>query len=319
MTISRKAKATILSLPGAWLFLIPIRLFTVWSTILKSQFVAQTRWGFSSREMTNFSYHSTEASNRRLAIILSKIDGLSKSDVLDYCEELINSNLLQDIYLQARAQEKILCNLTDREFRAGRRILYYCLARALKPKVMFEAGTAHGIGALILLHALKVNESEGYPGRLITADINPNAGKLLKHLPKEYAELVTFSFGDTEKILEEVSSEIDLFIHETVNIVSHENRHYELLHQKISRSGIIFSPWGLAGTLAEFSDATGREYLEFTHEPENHWNCDTIGISLPANLKVLPRQGEETQFGLRGIPVPLEINILHDSSEKTHV
>ena len=298
MIISRKTKAAILSLPGVWLFLIPIRLFNLWSTNLKPQFVAQTRWGFSSREMTNFSYHPTQASMKRLAIILSKIDGLSKSDVLYYCEEIINSNLLQDIYMNARVQEKILCNLTDREFRAGRRILYYCLARALKPKVIFEAGTAHGVGALILLHALKMNESEGYPGKLITADINPVAGKLLKHLPPEYCEILSFSYGDTEKALEEISSEIDLFIHETVNIESHENRHYDLLRQKISPSGIIFSPWALTGRLAEFSDRTGREYLEFTYEPENHWNVDMIAISLPANLKVLPRQAKENHLGL---------------------
>lgn len=319
MIISRRTKAAILSLPGTWVLLIPIRLFGVWSTILKSQFVAQTRWGFSSREMTNFSYHPTQESKKRLAIILSKIDGLSKSDVLGYCEELINNNLLQDIYFQARAKEKMLCNLTDREFRAGRRILYYCLARALKPKVVFEAGTAHGAGALILLHALKVNESEGYPGKLITADINPNAGKLLKHLPAEYRELLTFSYGDTEQALAEVSSEIDLFIHETVNITSHENRHYDYLRQKLSRSGIIFSPWALTGTLAEFSDQTGREYLEFTHEPENHWNLDTIAISLPANLKVLSRREQENRVGPEGMPMPHEEKIPAVGSEKAHV
>jgi hypothetical protein len=297
MIISRKTKAAILSLPGVWLFLIPIRLFNLWRTNLKPQFIAQTRWGFSSREMNNHSYHPTQASKKRLAIILSRIDGLSKSDVLYYCEEIFHSDLLQDIYFKARSQEKILRNLTDREFRAGRRILYYCLARALKPKVVFEAGTAHGVGAMIILHALKMNESEGYPGKLITADINPNAGKFLKHLPAEYRELLNFSYNNTEKVLEELSSEIDLFIHETVNIESHENKHYDLLRQKISSSGIILSPWALTGRLAEFSDLTGREYLEYTYEPENHWNVDMIAISLPANLNVLPRQEPEKHLG----------------------
>jgi hypothetical protein len=296
MIISRKTKAAILNLSGVWLFLIPIRLFNLWRTNLKPQIIAQTRWVFSSREINNHSYHPTQASKKRLAIILSKIDGLSKSDVLYYCEEIFHSNLVQDIYFKARAQEKILRNLTDREFRAGRRILYYCLARALKPKVVFEAGTAHGVGAMIILHALKMNESEGYPGKLVTADINPNAGKFLKHLPPEYCELLSFSYGDTEKVLEELSSEIDLFIHETVNIESHENKHYDLLRQKISSSGIILSPWALTGRLAEFSDRTGREYLEYTYEPENHWNVDMIAISLPANLKVLPLQAPKKHF-----------------------
>ena len=297
MTISRRVKASILRIPGVWLLLIPLRLFNVWNTILRNQFFAVTRWGFSSREMTNFTYHSTETSKKRLAIILSKIDGLSSSDVLRYCDELTRSDLLQAIYLQARSKEKILCNLTDGEFRPGRRILYYCLARALKPKVVFEAGTAHGAGALLILHALKLNEAEGYPGKLITVDINPNASKLLKHLPPDYARMVTVIFGDTEHALAQVTSEIDIFIHETVNIVEHENRHYDILSKKISRTGIIFSPWGLMGTLAEFSDKAGREYLEFTHQPENHWNCDTIGISLPAKgSPAIKKRSSEVEF-----------------------
>lgn len=282
--ISKKTKASLLSVPGAWLFLIPLRLFNVWNSELKTQIISLTRWGFSSRELTNYSYHCTEASTKRLAIILSRIDGVATASVMDYCVELTRASVLQNVYSQARFKEKFLCNLTDDELRAGRRILYYCLVRILKPRVVFEAGTAHGIGSLLILHALKLNRKEGYPGTLTTIDINPNAGKLLKHMPSDYAELLNPMRGDSEHALHHFPSEIDLFFHDTVNVPSHENNHYALLRSKLSRVGVICTSWGMAGTLADFSEKHRRAYLEFTHQPDGHWSRDTMGISFPVML-----------------------------------
>jgi predicted O-methyltransferase YrrM len=274
----------ILSLPGAWIFLIPLRLFNVCNTVLKSQIVLLTRWGFSSRELTNFSYRSTETSTKRLAILLSKIEGISYQAVMGYCAELNQNESLQNIYRQARVKEKMLRNSTDHDLRAGRQILYYCLTRALKPEVVFEAGTAHGIGSLLVLHALKLNQAEGFPGRLTTVDLSPNAGKLLKHLPSEYRAAMDFILSDTEDALRHFPSHIDLFFHDTVNVSSHEKSHYELLDRRISRAGVICTSWGMSGMLAEYSERSGRRYLEFTNQPEGHWFCDTMGISLPAVL-----------------------------------
>lgn len=243
------------------------------------------KWGLSSREFTNFSYHSTEASTRRLASALSKIEGVSSQQVIGYCAEINQNAALQELYGQARAKEQMLRNLTDSEFRAGRQILYFCLTRALKPKVVFEAGTAHGKGALLILHALKLNAGEGFPGKLTTVDLNPNAGKLLNHLPLDYRALMNFILDGSEDILRRFPSRIDLFFHDTVNISSHEKSHYDLLDEKISRAGVICTSWGMSGMLAEYSERNGRRYLEFTNQPEDHWSCDTMGISLPAVLQ----------------------------------
>lgn len=205
--------------------------------------------------------------------------------VIEYCAELHQNSRLQELYSQARAKESMLHNLTDSEFRPGRQILYFCLTRALKPKVVFEAGTAHGKGALLILHALKLNAAEGFPGTLTTVDLNPNAGKLLKHLPLDYRSSMNFIVDTSESTLRRFPSRIDLFFHDTVNISSHEKYHYDLLSEKISRAGVICTSWGMSGTLAEYSERTGRRYLEFTNQPEDHWSCDTMGISLPGILK----------------------------------
>jgi predicted O-methyltransferase YrrM len=301
MIISRKTKEMILSLPGAWLFLIPLRLFNVCNTVLRSQVVLLTGWCFSSREFTNCSYHSTMASMKRLAVTLSKIEGVSCQAVMGYCTELNRDVLLQNMYLQARNKEKMLRNLTDAELRPGRQILYYCLTRALKPKVVFEAGTAHGMGSLLIVHALKLNEAEGFSGKLITVDLNPNAGKLLKHLPSDYRASMNFIISDTESALRLYASEIDLFFHDTVNIASHEKNHYDLLDERISRDGVICTSWGMSGMLAEYSEKSDRRYLEFTSQPERHWSCDTMGISLPSTLKAPSLRKPARQLSSHGI------------------
>lgn len=316
MTISRKTKEMILSLPAAWLFLIPFRLFNVCNTVLRSQVLMLIRWCFSSHELTNWSYHSTEVSMKRLAVTLSKIEGVSCKAVMGYCTELSRDILLQNMYLQARSKEKMLRNLTDAELRPGRQSLYYCLTRALKPKVVFEAGTAHGIGSLLIVHALKLNAAEGFPGKLITVDLNPNAGKLLKHLPSDYRACMDFIISDTESALRLYASRIDLFFHDTVNIPSHEKTHYDLLDQRIARDGVICTSWGMSGILAEYSEKSDRRYLEFTSQPERHWSCDTMGISLPLTLKAPPLYKQARQASSHSILWPTREDLHAAAIEK---
>jgi predicted O-methyltransferase YrrM len=319
MIISRKTKEVILSLPGAWILLIPLRLFNVCNTVLREQIVLLTKWSFLSRELTNYSYHSTEVSMKRLAVAMSKIEGVSCQAVMEYCTELDRDMLLKNLYLQARDKEKMLLNLTDGELRPGRQILYYCLTRILKPKLVFEAGTAHGMGALLIIHALKLNEAEGFPGELITVDLNPNAGKLLKHLPSDYRASLDFIIGDTESTLALCTSEVDLFFHDTVNISSHEKSHYDLLDKRISRAGVICTSWGMSGILAEYSDRRGRCYLEFTSQPEHHWSCDTMGISLPSNLKVASVRKPVPESSSHRIPWPIREDLHAAAIEKIRV
>jgi predicted O-methyltransferase YrrM len=293
MAIPARIKSLLLSVPGVWIALIPLKMFRIFKSILKPQVFLFTKSALLSREMYNYSYHNTDVSIHRLATLLSNIEEVSTDAVLQYCREVSSDGELQDIYRNARSREKMLRNLTDNELRVGRQLLYYCLARILKPRLVFEAGTAHGIGSLLILQALKLNEAEGYSGRLITVDLNPNAGKLLKHLPSGYGHLIDFRSGNSETVLADLAPGIDLFFHDTVNIASHETRHYELLREKLSASGVICTTWGAAGTLAGFSRRNGRRYFEFTNEAQGHWSSDTLGISLPARSGAPGIRGKE--------------------------
>lgn len=219
-------------------------------------------------------------------MIAYQLDGVSVDNVRRYYAEIDNSSELQALYREARATDNVLRNLTDIELRAGRQLLYYGLARIMKPRVIFEAGTAHGIGSLLLLHALMRNVQEGHPGRLVTVDINPNAGKLLFNRPASYQMLLDFECSDSESRLARVPESIDLFLHDTVNIAAHERRHYSLLQTKLSARGIICTTWGASGQLAHHAYQHGRRYVEFTSEASGHWCSDTLGISAPTSVSM---------------------------------
>ena len=76
----------------------------------------------------------------------------------------------------------------------GRRLGWYAVARAMKPRVVVETGVERGHGALLLCAALLRNAAEGAPGRYYGTDINPSAGWLLAG---RYAETGKILYGDS--------------------------------------------------------------------------------------------------------------------------
>ncbi len=62
----------------------------------------------------------------------------------------------------------------------GNRLAWYLMVRALKPALVVETGIYLGLGSLVLLRALEHNKQEGHPGELMSFDINPNAGGIVR-------------------------------------------------------------------------------------------------------------------------------------------
>ncbi len=67
---------------------------------------------------------------------------------------------------------------------AVRQAAWLVRARArARPKLIIEVGAHDGLGAFLLLRSLERNGEEGYPGRLVSFDVNPKAGWLVGHHP----------------------------------------------------------------------------------------------------------------------------------------
>ena len=62
----------------------------------------------------------------------------------------------------------------------GNRLAWYLIARAVKPELIVETGIYHGLGSLVLLRAVERNRQQGSPGELMSFDINPRAGGLVR-------------------------------------------------------------------------------------------------------------------------------------------
>jgi Methyltransferase domain len=161
---------------------------------------------------------------------------------------------------------------SKRRMPLGNRLMWYPIARALKPRVIVEAGVHEGLGSEMFLVALKRNAAEGSPGKLISFDIHEDTGWLvhpdLRALGNWQFELEATSTG-LERALRDI--EVDLFVHETPH--TDELIRTELdavLRRAGPRLGVIDSSGQTTNTLRGFCDRLETSHHFFQDEPHDH-------------------------------------------------
>lgn len=122
---------------------------------------------------------------------------------------------LRDPELSTRLRRRVRWRLEyKRRMPLGNRLLWYVLARVVKPELTVETGIHDGLGSLMLLRALERNAEQGVEGRLISIDFDPASGWLVPdHLRGRWTPI----FEDIETALERSleGEQVDLFIHES--------------------------------------------------------------------------------------------------------
>ena len=138
------------------LLLIPFRFLFIALPLCLRQFFAMLRWAFASNEHYNHTYHLTEMNLAYLASYTAVISGHKVADIRKYIEEL-----RQDQQLRALLRERALAipdrHNSDAEPRYGRRLGWYALVRATKPRVVVETGVDRGLGTAVIAAALMRN------------------------------------------------------------------------------------------------------------------------------------------------------------------
>jgi len=235
------------------------------------------KWGFRSREDTNFTYHLTADNLSYLAHTIAVVTKMEYEQIMKYMEELMSDDKLQDTILKAieNSPER---RYADKEIRFGRRLGWYAFARALKPGIIIETGVDKGLGAVVLCAALLRNKEEGKEGKYYGTDINPKAGYFLEGKYKEVGEIL---YGDSIESLSEFSEKIDLFINDSDHSADYEYQEYLTIKNLIREKTIILGDNShCTSKLAEFSRETGRSFIFFQETPLNHWYPGAgIGIS----------------------------------------
>src|SRR2546430_752853 len=118
------------------LLLIPWRFRSAMTVVLKP--VARAiAWTFRSREHYNYSYDLDPRNVDYLASFISVVTSEPFSKIRDYIREIENDQSLKDrvVRANAAASEKYVA---DREARFGRRMGWYALVRAAKPRLVVE-------------------------------------------------------------------------------------------------------------------------------------------------------------------------------------
>ena len=237
------------------------------------------RWLFDSRETSNFTYDLSPHCKLYLADMLSVATGCGREALREYIAELEgDAELRETIVRQAEALPRYLN--VDPSAKYGRRVGWYALARALKPRIVVETGVDKGLGSTVLCAALRRNAQEGHPGRYFGTDLNPSAGALLTG---PYSDVGTVLYGDSIESLKKLGQSIDLFINDSDHSAEYERREYQTIFPMLSSGGIIVGDNAHATEeLAKFSSETGRGFLFWREEPLDHWYLGAgIGLSFP--------------------------------------
>ena len=226
------------------------------------------RWLLSSNETTNFTYDLTPYNVRCLIAFLADVLDFDVDNVRRYVRELMESVTLQSHVrdLVARSQRG---KMADPVARYGRRIGWYVIARALKPRVIVETGVDKGLGSCVLCEALMVNRSEGYGGQYFGTDLNPNAGYLLAGKYRDAGKLL---IGDSVKSLLSLEDDVDLFVSDSDHSEAYERSEYAAVAPRLSARAVVLgdnSRW--TAPLLDFSNETGRSFALFYEEPLHHW------------------------------------------------
>lgn len=225
-------------------------------------------WLFDSNETTNFTYDLTEKSKSYLISTVSMVTGKTYADIAEYVHELEN-----DIDLKSHIERQIaaspLAVISDSTARYGRRIGWYAVARAMKPRVIVETGIDKGLGCCVLSAALLKNKAEGFPGYYYGTDLNPQAGFLYTGAYRTVGEIL---YGDSIQSLLALDKKIDLFINDSDHSAEYEAQEYQTIHTKLADGAVLLGDNAhVTNKLLEYARATGRSFLYYAEEPLDHW------------------------------------------------
>jgi len=225
-------------------------------------------WLFASSETSNFTYSLSQSNIDYLACFVSTITSVSVAKIRGYLSELQGDQQLREHVLRIASSGQHYIDI-DPKFDFGRRLGWYAVVRAIKPRVVVETGVEQGLGSLVLTAALRRNAQEGAPGVYRGTDINPNAGYLFQG---EYREWGTILYGDSIESLQKLDERIDLFINDSDHSAEYEEREYEVVQSMLAdRSIILGDNSHVTDKLCRFALSTGRRFLFFQEKPKDHW------------------------------------------------
>jgi predicted O-methyltransferase YrrM len=278
-TLMRSAKRSLMGYPFFPAINMPFRAIDTWRRYIGPQVKNWLSWVFTSNADSNFTYELTDRCKVNLAASLASLLRKDYADIAGYFHEIETDTEFAS-HIRRLWSDHPERNRTDEAPLVGRRMVWYAIARATKPRIIVETGVDQGMGAVVLCTALARNKSEGHPGKYFGTDINPEAGYFLQAPYSSYGKVL---YGDSLESLEALTETVDLFVNDSDHSESYELAEYDLMRTKISSAAILLGDNShVTSKLAEFSMREGRRFVFLSEEPANHWYRGAgVGISLP--------------------------------------
>lgn len=216
-------------------------------------------------ECANFTYDI--ANVHELPQFVASSVGCSVDDAGRYLREIVGDDALRRD-LAARLRQR-----SDRnaEPRFGRRLGWYCVARACRPGLIVETGTHDGLGTTLLLRAAELNAAEGTPTRVVTLDIEPGSGWLI---PNDLKERLDIYIGDTHETLPRAvaAHEVGMLIHDSEHTAERERFEFGVALDHAASTLVLISDNAHATTaLRDLAAELGIAYHYFTERPVHHF------------------------------------------------
>ncbi|MGC5050452.1 O-methyltransferase [Micromonospora sp. DT48] len=236
------------------------------------------RWLVASREHHNYTYELTKLSRSHLAWFVSVVCELPVKQVRGYLNEIESDDALRE-HIRSTIAGAARRGLADQQVRYARRIGWYAIVRARRPKHIVETGVDKGLGSCVLAAALLRNAAEGHPGRVSSIDINPEAGYLARTAP--WSEVIDLVIGDSVESITALDRPVDLFLHDSDHSRAYERREFAAVEPKLAPGAMLLTDNVThTNVLAEHAERTGRRFLAFRETPANHWYPgDGIGVA----------------------------------------
>ena len=242
---------------------------------------AAAQWLVTGRENTNHTYDLTPLNQLYLAHTLALVTGKSLAEIQSYiAEPAADTALLNHIAAVRASHAPPLRATAEPVARFGRRLGWYTLARALKPKTVIETGVDKGLGGVLLCAALLRNAAEGRPGHYFGTDLRNDAGYLVSGV---YASVGKILYGDSLASLAGLDQPVDIFINDSDHDPAYEAREYQAIAHLLHKRSVILSDNAHStDALARFAEENGRKFIFFREQPQNHWYPGAgIGIAFP--------------------------------------
>jgi predicted O-methyltransferase YrrM len=235
-------------------------------------------------ELHNFTYDITEPSRLYLAEMISVVTARPPDEIARFIREPREDEAMAKHLSEAMSARRRRGARHSGTMPFGRRLGWYAIARATKPRIIVETGVERGHGAVLLCSALMRNAQEGFEGRYFGTDINPDAGWLLSGVYKQFGEIL---YGDSKESLAKFNQEIDLFINDSDHSATYEAEEYQTIKSKLSSHAIILGDNAhVTDKLARFARETGRRFVYFRETPADHWYPGGgIGMAFPAQTR----------------------------------